>query len=395
MNILILGHRPRALKVLDELGWNVRLILPTSRPVSRAARARPHRELDFSAPSAAIITAAEALTENFPLDAVIALTEAAVYPAALLREHFRLPGLTPTQALASHDKWVMKKALAAAGIACAPMRLLEGRGLVDGEPGAEDLVEALGLPLVLKERASSGSRGTIIARTLAEVREQMQPHHMAEGFVEGLEMSSEALVVNGRIVWSNFTQYLVPGWANVLPAPLEPVQQARLLDLHQQVVDTLGIERGLTHLEVFLTTEGPVVGEIAARPPGGLLMELIEEAYDFDPWRAFMMVETGQVPEFAPGLASKCVGVFFLHPGQGTIKSIEGLEAARSIPGIDEVYASVRTGDAITPRYGVGQSVGRILASAACAEEVIDALWAAHKAVEIGMMPEKINGQTT
>ena len=37
-------------------------------------------------------------------------------------------------------------------------------------------------------------------------------------------------------------------------------------------------------MEVFLGEEGPVFGEIAARPPGGYLMDLIPRAYGFDPW---------------------------------------------------------------------------------------------------------------
>jgi biotin carboxylase len=383
MNILFVGHRRQALESLESSGGTASLLLPTDRSANRNALAHPHRVVDFDAEPSVIIAAASALAESQPFDQIVALTEAGVYPAAVLRDHYGLPGLTPVQALQCHDKWVMKQALTRAGVRCTPM-LLVGESTT-----ADELIEALGLPIVFKARGNSGSRGTRITHTRAEVAEAMGPGLMAEAFIVGEELSIEAYVSDHALLWTNFTRYLVPGWANVIPAELPDPIEAMLLTLYARAIDVLGIDRGMTHLEVFLTEDGPIVGEIAARPPGGFLMELISRVYGFDPWAAHLEVELGRTPFLGSASPSSCAGVYFLHPGPGLLTAVEGLDEARQIPGIDNVHCTVRIGDTVATRIGVGQSIGRILASGDSPESVTTALEQAHRAIRFELTSPK------
>lgn len=53
--------------------------------------------------------------------------------------------------------------------------------------------------------------------------------------------------------------------------------------MNHQVIKALNIKWGLTHLEYYGDRNGELFGEIALRPTGGYIMELIKCAYDFDP----------------------------------------------------------------------------------------------------------------
>src|SRR4029079_18068862 len=122
-----------------------------------------------------------------------------------------------------------------------------------------------------------------------------------------------------------------------------------------------------THLEAFVRDHGPqaepevVFGELACRPPGGAIMDLMASAYGFDPWEAHLRSELGQAWSM-PQTATTHAGVFVLHPEAGEVVAIESLEQARASDGVVSVECRLRVGDVVTRRMSTGESRGRILA---------------------------------
>lgn len=325
-------------------------------------------------PDEAVAEARNALGDGAAPVAVIAAAEGAVPAAAAIRAAFGLAGVDAAVAQRCHDKLVMKRAVAAVGIRCAPWCAVEAATT------AEELIERLGLPVVLKVPVSSGGRGVSIARTAGELARALQPGLLAEGFVDGVEMSVESLVVDGAAVFRNATRYLEPRWANVVPAAL-PAEIAALADAAHAA---LGFSRGITHMELFATADGPVFGEIAARPPGGHIMELIRRAYDFDPWEALIRIERGERPSL-PAAAARAAGVWVLHPGPGTLAGIDGVDAARAVPGVERVRITAEVGDVIEPRVGSGQTIGEVVAVRDDPDACAEALSRAHGAIAFAL----------
>lgn len=286
--------------------------------------------------------------------AVVALTEAAVVPAARLRERLGLAGLSSAAARRCTDKLEMKRTIRAAGIACA--RFIPVHGAVD----AADLIARLGLPLVLKTQAGSGGRGTRVIRSRDELPASVSQPSLAEAFVEGVEMSVESMVLGGVPVFVNFTEYVEPAWANLVPAAPGAQTAEALLELNRRAIAALGIRRGMTHMEVFLTGEGAVFGELAARPPGGHIMRLIDLAYGFDPWAALLTLETGQRFVFPPE-ATRTAGMRFFHPGPGVVRATHGLDVVCALSSVESVVARLSPGDVVGPRDGTGQHRGYAL----------------------------------
>jgi biotin carboxylase len=254
------------------------------------------------------------------------------------------------------------------------------------------LVAQLGLPLVLKPRDQSGSRGYVIASSREEVAAALQPGLLAERFIHGIEMSIETFRQGGRTLFANPTSYHLPLWANIVPAPLGEEMRRLVLGFNDQVLSALEVRRGLAHLEIYLTPAGPVVGELAVRPPGGYLMRLLELVYGFDPWEALLRIlvlgETVAFPDAGTGYA----GVRILHPGAGTVVAVEGLAALRARPGVVEAEVRVGVGSRLGPRLGTGQEAGHLIAAAPTLAEVAALLDAAPELLRIRVRPPPAPG---
>lgn len=206
---------------------------------------------------------------------------------------------------------------------------------------------------------------------------------MAERFVTGAEASVESFVHDGKIVWSSTTLYWRPKHVNVVPSGLPPERLEEVLAANAAALEALAVSWGMTHLELFLTENGCVVGEVGLRPPGGYIMRCLALAYGFDPWDAFCAVELGEVPPLPDGSRSVPTAVIVLHPGEGRVEEIRGLEAVRSHPAHVDTKVKVAVGDRIEPRVGVGDDVGRVFLQAATHEELDAAIRFVEATLEI------------
>lgn len=384
---LFVGFQRGVLPALRRLQRPAVALIGSDRALPEAPELEAARGIDLHGPPEPIAGVAESLLEGREPAAVVALSERTVLVAARLREHFGLGGNGPETALRCADKAVMKEAMEAHGIAVAPWRL------VTAETRAEELLEILGSPVVLKPRRDSGGRGQSVlhdrpqlARALAELASDgsrtIGSGWLAEGWVDGVEMSLESFVHAGGARFHNPTEYFVPRHANVLPAALAREERDELTTFVELVLAAAGVERGVTHLELFRTARGPVLGELAIRPPGGRLMTLLQRAWGFDPWEAMLRLESGEPFDF-PEAPRRVAGVWILHPGRGRVASIEGLEEARKVPCVRRLTLKVAPGDVVGEREGSGQDIGSVYAEGADRDTVAEALTRAHSALGI------------
>ncbi|MCB1056654.1 MAG: ATP-grasp domain-containing protein [Acidobacteria bacterium] len=379
--ILLVGYRRDALDAAFGLGFEVSVVAERLPSAARRARCRVTRTagLDRDRDWRSL---ADRLDPERRLDGVVALTERAVEPAARIRQALGLPGLSTDAATACTDKLVMKRRIRAAGLPCT-----EFLGDDEGPLTAAELIGKLGLPLVLKGRRGSGSRVVRIVRRRGDLPDRLPEGWMAERWVRGVEMSLETFWADGEALLVNPTEYTEPRWVNLVPAPVPARTLGAVLELNRAAVHALGVGRGMTHLELFLTDHGPVFGEVAARPPGGHLMELLERVYGFDPWRAVLRLEVGQRPEL-PTTPRGLAAVRVLHPGSGTVRSVRGLEAARRLPGVARAQLRLRPGQRVPEREGLGQEVGHLTVIGTDRELVLERLAAASTTIHVELDPD-------
>lgn len=379
-----MGRRQGALAAATRLDAEV-FVLHDAPPKGKLRSSRRFAQVDFGDPAGCVAAARRLLGGQAP-DAVIALIERAVIPAAAVREAYGVRGAGVQRARLWRDKVVMKERIREAGLATTPLRSIDPTT----EPSA--LVGALGLPIVLKPRDASGGRGTVFARDATEVRAALHDGWIAERFVRGVELSVESLVQGGAVAFENVTEYFRPGWANLVPASLPERVDAAVRRLNRAAIDALEVQDGLTHLEAFVVDDDPdeepsiVFGELACRPPGGSLMELLERAYGFDPWQTHLELELGRT--IAPPRSPRATaGVWFLHPGEGRVVAVDGLEHARLVPGIASVECTLEIGQLVSRREGVGQHTGRIVADTRSRDEAACALETARSLIHVATDP--------
>lgn len=314
------------------------------------------------------------------VDGVLAATERSVLPAAHLRKAFALAGNSPECALLCRNKLAMKECIRGANLPCADFAAITKRTT------AASLIARLGLPMIIKPPDASGARGATFAKRQRDVERHLSPGTIAESFVHGLEMSVESFVSEGEVVFTNVTEYLLPLWSNLVPASLPRETLTAILGLNRAVIATLGLRRGMTHLELFVTAGGVVFSEIAARPPGGYLMELLQMSYGFDPWQTAIDVELGK-PVQLPAQARKYSGMWLLHPGSGTVRRVSGLRSCHCLRGITEVNCRVAPGDTLRHRAGSGESAAYFLAEGDTRDEVVKTLEKARRTLTIELDP--------
>ena len=356
------------------MGWSAILVNPTPAPVSFQGLIEAWVSGNWDN-EPAILSQISDLLRGRRIAGVIALTEGSVGLAASIRKLLQLPGIDPETARICRDKIAMKSFFREKGIAVTDWML------IGQDTSAQELIDRLGLPLVIKQRDSCGSRGLVIAKSLDQVKAAARPGLMAERFIAGKEMSIESFISGGKILLVNPTEYYEPLWVNLVPHAMDKRQEQMVLNLNRQSLAALAPDRCMTHLELFCTENGPVLGEIALRPPGGHLMELLEIAYGRNFWEALLQLECGVEPSL-PARHGQYAGMRILYPGPGLYRGVRGLEEARALPGIVKVSSKIKREMSLPTREGSGQEAGHILARGSTREAVLTALDDARRLVQ-------------
>ncbi len=262
-----------------------------------------------------------------------------------VRAELGLPGTDPQTARLFRDKATMKDALRSAGLPCARHRLLTH------DAAAWSFVGEVGFPVVLKPPAGAGCKATYrvesadqLTAALREARVSPARPTLAEEFLAGREYSFETFTVGGEVRFQSVTHYLPTPleatenpwvqWVVLAPRDISGPRYAAVRDVGPRVVKALGLDTSITHMEWFQRADGSIaVGEIAARPPGARIMDLMSWVYDrdfFALWAELMVHGTLEGP-FERKYAA--AAVFLRQPGRGRVIDVEGLEEAQKTMG--------------------------------------------------------------
>jgi len=285
--------------------------------------------------------AVEAVGERLGgVDRLFAAYEQLQVPIALVRERFGIEGMSSEAARNFRDKARMKELFDAHGLPCAR------HARVTSEDEAWRFVEANGYPVVVKPLEGAGARSTYRVDTAAQLTDALRiapPPLLIEEHILGEEHSFEGVMVDGRLVWHSLTRYrptplevLRNGWIQwciVLPRETSDPQYDDIRDAGERALEVLGMSTGLCHLEWFRRRDGSIaISEVAARPPGAQIMDLVSHAHEIDfdaAWTRLMIDGT-----FEPATPKWSAGVAFLRgQGEGRVTAIHRVEEAAAAVG--------------------------------------------------------------
>lgn len=269
------------------------------------------------------------------VDQIVANWEPLVITAARLRERFGIPGMSVDAVRGFRDKQLMKERVAAAGLRVP--RAQRVRSVAD----LWAALDHIGYPAIVKPISGAGSADTYRVNSASEV-ERVLPavrhvdEAICEEFITGDEYTYDTVSIAGVPAYESVTRYYPNAldmrsheWISPIMISVRDLAQPHIqrgITLGRDVLRALGMGDGMTHMEWFLTANGEVVfGEVACRPGGACVVDLMNYTSDVDLFREWARVAT--VHKYAGATERKYnVAIIFKRAeGHGRISGIVGL----------------------------------------------------------------------
>jgi biotin carboxylase len=358
--------------------------------------------LDFAKTSAAV-QAIVAYHQEHPIDAIVAVDDAATLLAAEAGAALGLPNNSPQSAEAARDKGIMRGLMSAAGVPCPVFR----RFPLAGEPAAT--AEQVMYPCVVKPLRLSGSRGVIRAddppRFVAAF--ERLTHLLLEGgaplatteilvedFIPGVEVALEGLLTDGALnvlaIFDKPDPLDGPFFEEtiyVTPSRLPEATQRAIGEVAAAAAASIGLRHGPVHAELRINDQGPWMLEIAGRSIGGLCSTILE----FGTGMTLEELILRHALDFElPSLerTGHAVGVMMIPiPKGGILQAVHGVEDAAAVEHVTGVEITAKLRAPIVPLPEGSSYLGFIFARAEDAATAEAALRAAHDRLSFDIKP--------
>ena len=341
------------------------------------------------------------IVRQSPFQGVIAVGDRPVILAARAAERLGLPGNPHDAAAASSNKLEARRRLAAAGLA-VPSHFAMPAGTEGRRAAADPRVQ---FPCVLKPIGLSGSRGVIRADTHGEfaaafdrisallarvdvraARTGLEDIVLVERFIPGREFAVEGVLTGGALqVFAIFDKPdpldgpFFEETIYVTPSALDAGSQMQLASAVQQATDALGLLHGSVHAECRVGPDGIHVLEVAARPIGGLCSKALRFEDGASLEHVLLRHAIGEDVSAARREAVASAVMMIPIPKRGMLRRVEGEDAARSVPGVEDVRVTAKVGQLLEPLPEASSYLGFIFARAASSAAAESAVRAAHE----------------
>lgn len=334
--------------------------------------------------------------EERAVGVVTLCTDAPVVAVAAVAKAIGSRAIAPEAAARATNKALMRDAFASAG---APIPAYRRVSTLDE---ARRAAQEIGLPVILKPPASSGSRGIFKVATLDRLAEGYAHTRgvageggeiLVEEFVDGAEVSVETLSFGGKHVVLAITDKTTTGdpyWVetgHVEPSRLPADVQQAIRDTAVAGLAALGVMDAAGHVEIKVGPRGPRLIEIGARLGGDFITtELVRRSTGIDMVESIIRMALGEQPDVTPRRV-RGAAIRYLSSREGRVAAVEGLEEARCMPGVVRLETLVEVGSVFA---GVRSSLDRpgfVIAEGADAVEADARAMAAAQRVVIEVAP--------
>jgi len=250
-----------------------------------------------------LIYAVSYIARSRPIDRIVALDEFDMENAAALREHLRVPGMGLTTMRYFRDKLAMRGRAKEAGIPVPDfIHVLNYDAL-------RDYMERVKPPWLLKPRSQASGIGmkkieeaSQLWPWLDQLGDQ-QSFYLLEQFVPGDVYHVDSIVAERKVVFAEAHAYGKPpfevahhgGVFTTRTLPRAGAEAKSLLKLNRELIEALGLVRGVTHAEFLRAHDGGKFYfiEIAARVGGAYISDVVETATGVNLWREWARIEVG------------------------------------------------------------------------------------------------------
>jgi biotin carboxylase len=366
-------HQRRAIARVRDLGHRV-VAVDRNADAPGLAEADVGEIVDFSDVDAVVEVGRRHSVEGV----LTVASDFAVPIVAAAAEALGLPSIGSETAHAMTHKVAMRGRLAAAGV--PQPRYAAARTLHDARAGAA----TVGYPAVLKPADAAGQRGIF----LLEREDDLDAHlHVAlsassageaivEVFHEGLEVNTLLVASRGHVRLVTASDRLRTdgrgfgvALAHLYPSTvfgdvLEEVERVAVA-----AVRALGLHDGIAYPQLLVTDDGVLVVEVAARIPGGQMVEVPRHGVGVDLVEVAVRLALGE--ELPGGLLDaqrqQPLAIRFLtaEPGPlkpGVVEHVGTVDKALALPGVVRAECWAQPGETVRPVQVDGDRRGYVIA---------------------------------
>jgi biotin carboxylase len=348
-----------ALRIADELGLEACAVDADPQAPGRHLAARFER-IDLK-DEEGILAYARSLASDGGLGGVFTAGTDFSPAVAMVAEELGLPGISRAVARRAQDKGLMRQAFKEAGVPCPRFCIVEEGGRAMECADEEGPIPG---PWVVKPADSMGARGCLRvdsagrleAAAADALRYSRTGRAIIEEYLEGPEFSVDALVWEGTIEICGLADrhiFFPPRFiemGHTMPSAFPEEDRAEVLRVFEAGVRAIGIDRGAAKGDIMLLHGGQAkVGEIAARLSGGYMSGwTYPYASGVEATAGAIRIAMGRCPgDLHPRFARVSAERAFISiPGR--VLEIRGLEEARRLPGLKDLFVRIRPGDRVS-----------------------------------------------
>jgi len=387
-------NQRRAIARVRELG--VRVVAVDKNPDAPGfAEADGGEAVDFADPDAVAIVG-----RVHRVDGVMTLAaDRAVPVVARVAELLGLPGIGSEAAHLATNKIAMRRAFAEQGV--PQPRYAAVRDYASAKAAGE----TIGFPAVLKPADSAGQRGVFLVHDMDDLARNLPltltasptQEAVVEEFHAGREVNTLLVAREDDVKLITASDRLRPdgigfgvALAHLYPSTLYGDAVAEVERVALAAVHAIGLRNGIAYPQLLVSADGVRVVEIAARIPGGQMVEVPRYGVGIDLVEIAVKQALGeQVPdELVTPSFQQPFAIRFLtaDPGPlptGEVQSVGPLEKALAFPGVDRVETWIEVGETIRPVQTDGDRRGYVIARGSTNLEALERAEAAAGLIDV------------
>ncbi|RWI04969.1 MAG: ATP-grasp domain-containing protein [Mesorhizobium sp.] len=285
-----------------------------------------------------------------------------------LCRHFGLPGPTPESIERCCNKFTQRQLLAEAGVPMPAYRL--ATDAADVERSAAQI----GMPVILKPAAGSGSSGVRLCRNVDELTEhttfllggkhvwRAPPRILVEEFAQGSHYITHTM--GHEVIGIEAAGFGPPPYfvfrEGTFPVPLTDHEHRRMADVSLSCLRALGLGWGPACIELRWTKRGPIVIEVNPRMSGG--PQPVQLAYGVDLITEHIKLVIGDECDLRRSHSHVSVWRSLLPDCDGILDWIAGDSRAAAVPGVAEVRFYIEPKTPIIRKGDHRDSMGYVIA---------------------------------
>lgn len=318
----------------------------------------------------AVISAAK----SHKIDGIMTLaTDMPMRTVAAVAKEMNLIGIDEETALKATNKAEMRKALQVSNVPIPKFYV------VSNKEEYKEVVKQFNVPFIVKPADSSGSRGIFEVKDIhnedliIEAYEYCHPYSrvgdvVVEEYMDGPEVSVETLTVNGECHVIQITDKLTTGAPHYVemghsqPTMLSNEIAEQISKVAKAANKAIGIKNGPSHTEIIVTKEGPKIVELGARLGGdNITTHLVPLSTGVNMVECCIKIALGEIPDIKKKW-NKGSAIRYFEQHAGVIDSIEGVDKAEEIDGVQQISIVHGVGEEVTEINSSGERMGFVIA---------------------------------